>query len=80
MATTPDLQEPRIAAARTKSWHQTGDALLTLEAARNWLNEAGLLLFAPRGGSLGAPAPSLVEATLGAPRQTATLAEMGRSR
>lgn len=75
LATTPDLQEPHIAAARAQAWHQTGDALLTLEAARTWLNDYGLVLFAPRGTSLGAPAPSLVEATLGTPKGSVTAAE-----
>ena len=80
MATTPDLQEPLITAARAQAWHQAGDSLLTLEAARTWLNEAGLLLFAPRAGSLGAPAPSLVEGTLGKPTGTATLQEAETAR
>lgn len=80
MATTPDLQEPQITAARAKAWQQTGEAMLTLEAARNWLNQYGLVLFSPRGSSLGAPAPSLVEATLGAAKTTATLAETETAR
>ena len=80
MATTPDLQEPLITAARAQAWHQAGDAILTLEAARSWLEQTGMLLFAPRGGSLGAPAPSLVEATLGTEKATSTLAEGGTAR
>jgi hypothetical protein len=39
---------------------------LTLEAAREWINERGIVLFAPRPAQLPSPAPSLVEATLGA--------------
>ncbi len=54
-----------MAAARSERWHQSGDALLTLEAAREWVGELGLVLFAPRAHQLAAPAPSLVEATLG---------------
>ena len=80
MATAPELHEPHIAAARTQAWHQAGEALLTLEAARTWLNDYGLLLFAPRGNSLGAPAPSLVEATLGEARPTVVLAETDTAR
>ncbi len=79
LATTPDLQEPQIAAARAERWRQAGDALLTLEAARTWLNDFGLLLFAARP-ALGSPAPSLVEATLGESREAPTLAEMGTAR
>lgn len=80
MSTSPDLQEPQIAAARDQSWHQTGEPILTLEAAREWLNEHGLLLFAPRGASLAAPAPSLVEATLGTHTPTATLSDTDTAR
>ncbi|HLI77929.1 MAG TPA: hypothetical protein VKV02_13365, partial [Acidobacteriaceae bacterium] len=74
MATTPDLQEPQIAAARAQAWHQTGEPLLTLEAARTWLNHYGLVFFAPHT-ALGAPAPSLVEATLGTPKSNVALAD-----
>ena len=80
MATAPELHEPHIAAARAQAWHQAGDALLTLEAARTWLNNYGLILFASQGNALGAPAPSLVEATLGAARPTVVLAETGTAR
>lgn len=149
MATTPELYEPHIAAARARAWHQAtsqataqteaetepeaqaeaepeakaqadpeaqaeaepeteaaveseaqtentseaqaeagpqvraGDEgtssspaqsrILTLEAARDFVNRYGLVLFGPR--SLGAPAPSLVEATLGAAKSTVTPAE-----
>ena len=78
MATTPELHEPQIAAARAQAWHQAGDSLLTLEAARGFLNEHGLLLFAPR--PLGAPAPSLVEATLGSAKPQTTAADAGIAR
>ncbi len=78
MATTPELHEPQIAAARAKAWHQAGEPLLTLEAARDFLNEHGLVLFAPR--PLGAPAPSLVEATVGEPKPAATAADMQTAR
>lgn len=81
MATAPELQEPQIAAARAQAWHQQADdALITLEGARAWLNQYGLVPFAPRGGSLGAPAPSLVEATLGTAKATVTLAETETAR
>ena len=86
MATTPELLEPQIAAARAQAWRQASDTtpegqtgpLLTLEAARDFINEHGLVLFAPR--PLGAPAPSLVEATLGTAKSAATPADTETAR
>ncbi len=78
MATTPDLHEAQIASARTAAWHQAGDPLLTLEAARTFLNQHGFVLFAPR--TLGAPSPSLVEATLGTTKPSSTAAENDTAR
>lgn len=78
MATTPELHEPQIAAARAQAWHQSGEPLLTLEAARDFLNEHGFVLFAPR--PLGAPAPSLVEATLGIAKPSTTAADAQTAR
>ena len=69
-----EFNETQLAAARAKKWHQDGEALLTLEAARTWLNEVGLVLFAPKA-QIAAPAPSLVEATLGKANAAPTLAE-----
>jgi 23S rRNA pseudouridine2605 synthase len=65
----------QLEAARAAAWKQTGEPLLTLEAARDWINERGLVLFAPRGSQLPVPAPSLVEATLGVAKAAPTLAE-----
>jgi hypothetical protein len=64
---------------RLKQWHQQGEALLTLENARSFLNAAGLVLFAPRP-QIAAPAPSFVEAVLGAPNSAPTLAQMAQAR
>ncbi len=64
-----------MAAARSERWHQSGDALLTLEAASEWVGELGLVLFAPRAHQLATPAPSLVEATLGRAVSAPTAAE-----
>jgi 23S rRNA pseudouridine2605 synthase len=75
LSSTLGFTEEQLAAARSTKWHQAGDPLLTLEAARNWVNECGLVLFAPRTAQLPAPAPSLVEATLGAANAAPTLAE-----
>ena len=75
MSSTPEFNETQLSAARATAWRQAGEPLLTLEAARDWINERGLVLFAPRASQLPAPAPSLVEATLGAANAAPTLAE-----
>jgi 23S rRNA pseudouridine2605 synthase len=69
-----------LAAVRSARWHQSGDALLTLEAAREWVAELGLVLFAPRAHQLSTPAPSLVEATLGRAASAPTAAESEAAR
>jgi hypothetical protein len=69
-----------LAAARTSRWHQESDALLTLEAAREWVSEVGLVLFAPRAQQLPTPAASLVEATLGRVTSAPTAAETETAR
>jgi len=65
----------QLEAARAAAWKQTGEPLLTLEAARDWINERGLVLFTPRGSQLPVPAPTLVEATLGVAKAAPTFAE-----
>jgi len=65
--------------ARQKRWHQGGEALLTAENLRSWINAAGLVLFAPRP-QVVAPAPSLVEAVLGGPSAEPILEQMGDAR
>lgn len=79
MSSTPEFNETQLAAARATAWHQNGEPLLTIDAARAWLQLHGLLLFAPRPQLL-APAPSLVEATLGAANSAPTLAELETAR
>ena len=66
LSSTPEMDEPQLAAARAKAWHQDGNPLLTAEAARDWLGNFGLVLFASRPLQLPSPAPSFVEAMLGA--------------
>ncbi len=66
------------AAASPTPATSTGSRILTLEAARDFVNSCGLLLFGPR--PLGAPAPSLVEATLGAAKSSVTAAESETAR
>jgi 23S rRNA pseudouridine2605 synthase len=65
----------QLAEARTKQWHQNGEALLTFENLRSWINVAGLVLFTPRASQLPAPAPSLVEGVLGAANTEPALAD-----
>jgi hypothetical protein len=69
----------QLADARLKQWHQQGEALLTLENLRSWLNAAGLVLFAPRP-QIASPAPTLVEAVLGEHTPTLTLPQIAEAR
>jgi hypothetical protein len=80
LSSTPEFDEQQLATARATAWHQTAEPILTLEAARTWLTESGLVLFAPRSAQLPAPAPSLVEATLGAANPAPTAAETDTAR
>jgi len=75
LSTTPEFNDLQLEAARAAAWKQTGEPLLTLEAARDWINERGLVLFMPRGSQLPVPAPTLVEATLGVAKAAPTFAE-----
>jgi 23S rRNA pseudouridine2605 synthase len=73
-----ELSEEQLASARTKAWHQDGEAVLTLEAAREWVGGLGLVLFAPRPQF--PLAGSLVEATLGATSANPTAAALETAR
>ncbi len=72
-ATTPSAEQ--LAASRAAHWHQDGNALLNIETLRAWVQRSGLVLYAPKL-QLGAPAPTLVEATLGKANATPELAEL----
>jgi len=61
-----DFTAEQLAAARATAWHQSGAPLTTLDGIRDWLTATGIVLFAPRPLQLPAPAPSLVEAMIGA--------------
>jgi hypothetical protein len=65
----------QLAASRLLRWHQQGEALLTFENLRSWVNATGLVLFTSRSQQLPAPAPSLVEAVLGVPNANLVLAD-----
>jgi hypothetical protein len=70
----------QLSVARLAQWHQNGEALLTFENLRSWINVAGLVLFTPRPSQLPAPAPSLVEGVLGAPTPEPALADTEQAR
>jgi 23S rRNA pseudouridine2605 synthase len=55
----------QLQAARAEKWRQTGNALQTLDDARTWIEEAGLVFYLPRRAQLPIQAPSFVEAVLG---------------
>jgi hypothetical protein len=82
---SPETVNPAIPTAaqlsetRLKQWHQQGEALLTMENLRSWINTAGLALFVPRP-QIVAPAPSLVEAVLGEPVATPTIEQTTEAR
>jgi 23S rRNA pseudouridine2605 synthase len=75
LSSTQEFDETQFGAARATAWKQMGEPLLTLEATRDWINERGMVLFAPRAAQLPAPAPSLVEATLGVAKAAPSFAE-----
>ena len=75
MSSIPEFDDQQLAAARAKAWHQDGNPLLTAESALAWLADFGLVLFVPRSLQLPSPAPSLVEATLGASNAAPTTAD-----
>ena len=69
----------QLAETRLKQWHQQGEALLTMENLRSWINTSGLVLFVPRT-QIASPAPSLVEAVLGAPAPIPTIEQTAQAR
>ena len=75
LSSTQEFDETQLEAARATAWKQMGEPVLTLEAARDWVNERGIVLFAPRAAQLPAPAPSLVEATMGVAKAAPSFAE-----
>ena len=78
-ARAPLAQAPsadQLTATRAAHWHQDGKPLLSLGDLRDWLTRSGLVLYTPRAQQLPAPAPSLVEATLGKSTPAPELAEL----
>ncbi len=80
MTASQEFTAQQLAAARAAGWHQNGDALLTIESLRDWLNDFGLVLFVPRSLQIPAPAPSFAEALLGAANPGPGIAEMEQAR
>ena len=70
----------QLAAARLAHWHHNAEPILTINMLRDWLNSSGLILYVPRTPQLPMPAPSFVEAILGAPNTAPTLAEIEEPR
>ena len=67
MASSPETITPnQLKRARIALWHQDGNALRTADAARVWLNDAGLVPYYPHT-QFTAPQPSFAEAVLGRP-------------
>jgi hypothetical protein len=75
---TPSADQ--LAAARLAHWRHNADPILTINMLRDWLNASGLVFFIPRAAQLPAPAPSFIEATLGAPNPIPALTEIEQSR
>ena len=69
----------QLADTRLKQWHQQGEALLTIENLRGWINATGLVMFANRP-QIASPAPSLVEAVLGASNPNPTIEQTAEAR
>jgi len=69
----PSAEE--LTAARAAHWHQKDNPLLSIETLREWLQRSGLVLYTPKP-QLGAPGPSLVEATLGKTNAAPELGEL----
>ena len=59
------MNQQQLQTARAKLWRHS-NPVVTLDDASAWLEEIGLCLFLPRPVQLPAPAPSFVEACLGA--------------
>ncbi len=78
------MNQQQLQIARSALWHQTAArdpaaALLTFDDAARWLDETGLCLFLPRHTQLPAPAPSFVEACMGASSVTPPAAAIAQA-
>ena len=76
IAETSEVSEEGGAPETTRG----GEALLTQDALRGFIQRAGLVLFSPRPQMAGAPAPTVVEATLGRAATAPSVAEGAEAR
>ncbi len=70
----------QLQAARAERWRQKQNPALTLDDAATWVNEMGQCLFLPRRNQFVTPAPSFVEACVGAPSDTPSPVEIENAR
>ena len=78
-AIAPAPSADQLTATRNAHWHQDGKPLLSQSDLRDWLTRSGLVLYTPRP-QVAAPAPTLVEATLGKASPTPELNEIENAR
>jgi hypothetical protein len=73
------LNQQQLQIARAALWHQNAAPLDTYDDVAPWFEEIGFCLFLPRHAQFPAPAPSLVEACIGAPSATPPPAAIGKA-
>ena len=64
------MDQKQLQTARAALWHQNAAPLDTYDDAAPWFEEIGFCLFLPRHAQFPSPAPSLVEACIGATSAT----------
>jgi 23S rRNA pseudouridine2605 synthase len=74
------LTPEQLQAARAERWRQKQNPALTLDDVAAWIDAMGLCLFLPRRNQFLTPAPSFVEACIGAPSDTPSPAEIENAR
>jgi 23S rRNA pseudouridine2605 synthase len=74
------LTPEQLQAVRAERWRQKQNPALTLDEASAWVGATGLCLFLPRRNQFMTPAPSFVEACIGAPSDTPSPAEIENAR
>ena len=70
----------QLQAVRAERWRQKSNPVLTLEDATAWIGATGLCLFLPRRHQFLTPAPSFIEATVGAPSEMPGQAAIAQAR
>lgn len=73
------MNQQQLQIARTALWRQNATPLETYDEAASWLVETGFCLFLPRHAQFPAPAPSLVEACIGAASPTPAPAAIAKA-